>query len=552
MSDAVPDWLLPDGSICNPEVREKRYGRPFVDGQLSAGDAQWAAGDGFWRGGDARTPTERDRGRLRYTNSLYRLAGVTQVISPPIAFDFFHNRLSHSLKVGDLAGAMAAEKTRTAIALAADGDMHLLETIVALGGLDVAACESAGLAHDLGHPPFGHVAEGAIDRWLREGVVGEQRCGNGFEGNAQTFRSVTRLSLRDDATTGLELTAVTLAGILKYPWLREIGSIKREGKFGAYHADGGVRDAARSWFEDDLHHDDITQTLEASVMDLADDITYAIHDLQDFLSAKVISAAEVSADLRSCMKLMGDGFALDDLEHLGNLPDDKLPQEDGLTVAKKLDELKQPGGIGVNKLIGLASRLSEFYPGHYHSQLFIVGLATAVETVASFDGAAHELQREAALRHSGSELIRSLMKDVLLEPKSGWAGGPHLYLARRKWHLVQILKEITKSYVVDTPAVGLHQESETESLMHLLDGLERWVERARKLGFAYQLPPDLQLAIQLAENSDRFSRRSDGERNYDDNPVSRAIVDYCCSLTDAAAHKMSLNLRGAEVARTVL
>jgi hypothetical protein len=78
MSDAVPDWLLPDGSICNPEVREKRYGRPFVDGQLSAGDAQWAAGDGFWRGGDARTPTERDRGRLRYTNSLYRLAGVTQ------------------------------------------------------------------------------------------------------------------------------------------------------------------------------------------------------------------------------------------------------------------------------------------------------------------------------------------------------------------------------------------------------------------------------------------------------------------------------------------
>jgi dGTPase len=547
MSDRADTWLLPDGSICNPEVRDARYSRPFASRPLSGGDAGWAAGSGFWRGGDARTPTERDRGRLRYTNSLYRLAGVTQVISPPLALDFFHNRLSHSLKVADLAGAMAAEKVRQAL----DSET-LRDTIIELGGLDVAACEAAGLAHDLGHPPFGHVAEGTIDAWLRDGAVGEQRCANGFEGNAQSFRSVTRLSLRGDQTVGLELTAVTLSAILKYPWLREIGSLKREGKFGAYHADGGIRDLSRAWFENTLSRDDLTQTLEASVMDLADDITYAIHDLQDFLSAKVMSAADVVDDLRLSVKRIMEAFEITELSAPGPTDDEKRDAEDARKITEILAPARQVVGVGVNKFLKLAERLSAHYPGQYRTDLFVTALDTAISVITVFDGAAHRPDREAALRQAGSEEIRKMMSDVKLESTPGWPGGPHLYLAKRRWHEVQVLKEITKTYVIDTPAVGLHQESQTSSLLHLLEGLERWILRAKKEGIEDQLPSDLQLALVLAERPSNFSARQNDTRDYRDNATSRAIVDFCCSLTDAAAHKMSMNLRGAEVPRIVL
>ena len=143
----------------------------------------------------------------------------------------------------------------------------------ALGELDPDAAEAAGLAHDLGHPPFGHVAE----QILRDTTSAS------FEGNPQTFRIVTNLAVRTMDSPGLMLTRRTLNGILKYPWLREIeGSDKRKSKWGAYEPDKG----AFAWVRRDSQPDE--PSLTARIMDWADDVTYAVHDLQDFYQAGLV------------------------------------------------------------------------------------------------------------------------------------------------------------------------------------------------------------------------------------------------------------------------
>ncbi|MFA7340239.1 MAG: dNTP triphosphohydrolase [Candidatus Obscuribacterales bacterium] len=231
---------------------------------------------------DFRTPTQIDRDRLLYCRSFARLAEITQVIPADNGY-VFHNRLTHSLKVAQLARRIA-EKLK-----AAGGECE------EYGGLDVDAAEAAGLAHDLGHPPFGHIAEEEInDRMIEHGLA------EGFEGNAQSFRLVSRLSVSDvnpeaersGAGLGLNLTRVTLNGILKYPWLHEKGP--KANKWGAYKSDSELFNFAREHFQ----HGEHTQSLEAAVMDIADDITYASHDLIDFYCAGKIPLERLATGSR--------------------------------------------------------------------------------------------------------------------------------------------------------------------------------------------------------------------------------------------------------------
>ena len=150
--------------------------------------------------GDSRSPAQKDRDRIIYTSAFRRLAEVTQVASPGDAH-VFHNRLTHSLQVAQV-GRSLAEKLRAGGA-ACD----------AIGGVDPDTVEAACLAHDLGHPPFGHTAEERLNK-----LVGS--TAGGFEGNAQSFRIVTKLAFKSTKHAGLDLTAGTLAAILKYPWLK--------------------------------------------------------------------------------------------------------------------------------------------------------------------------------------------------------------------------------------------------------------------------------------------------------------------------------------------
>jgi dGTPase len=151
--------------------------------------------------------------------------------------------------------------------------------------IDPEVVEAACLAHDLGHPPFGHVGEEQLNK-----LVEKSKDSNGFEGNAQSFRIITKLSVRFDAADGLDLTRATLAACLKYPWLRDKRNRKKKGKWSAYHLERDDFDFARA----DHKHD--TPTPEAALMDWADDIAYSVHDLEDFHRCGAIPWREILED----------------------------------------------------------------------------------------------------------------------------------------------------------------------------------------------------------------------------------------------------------------
>lgn len=204
--------------------------------------------------GDDRSPAQRDRDRILYSSSFRRLAEVTQVVSANSGY-VFHNRLTHSLQVAQVGRRLAEKLQKKYATLTTD---RVCPDVV----------EAACLAHDLGHPPFGHIAE----HQLNELAGG---CG-GFEGNAQSFRIVTRLASRSSDYGGLDLTAATLAAILKYPWLKD-GNPSKPKKWGAYESEKRSFD-----FASKLLPAKNEPTIEAQLMDWGDDVTYSVHDLEDF------------------------------------------------------------------------------------------------------------------------------------------------------------------------------------------------------------------------------------------------------------------------------
>ena len=180
------------------------------------------------KAGETRTPAQRDRDRILYSTAFRRLAEVTQVVRASEGH-LVHNRLTHVLKVAQIGRRIAERLIK----------LNDPDQIRLLGGLDPDVVEAAGLAHDLGHPPFGHVAEKELQKVCKE------LSSEAFEGNAQSFRIVTKYSVRNDQrgeVLSLDLTRATLNAILKYPWLESAG--KR--KWGVYVAEKTEYENARS------------------------------------------------------------------------------------------------------------------------------------------------------------------------------------------------------------------------------------------------------------------------------------------------------------------
>jgi dGTPase len=209
------------------------------------------------RGG--RTEFARDRARIIHSFALRRLAAKTQV-AVPWATDFPRTRLSHSLECAQVGRELGA-------ALGADPDLM----------------EGACLAHDIGHPPFGHNGEEALNQIA-------DSCG-GFEGNAQSLRLLIRLEaktvLPDGKSIGLNLTRASLDAATKYPW----GRVKDAKKFGVYEDDLEIFNWYRTGIESGK------TSMEAQIMDWSDDVAYSVHDLEDSLVSGQIKLDQLNIDL---------------------------------------------------------------------------------------------------------------------------------------------------------------------------------------------------------------------------------------------------------------
>ena len=223
------------------------------------------------RGG--RTEFARDRARIIHSFALRRLAAKTQV-AVPWATDFPRTRLSHSLECAQVGRELGA-------ALGADPDLM----------------EGACLAHDIGHPPFGHNGEEVLNQLAHS-------CG-GFEGNAQSLRLLIRLEaktvLADGKSVGLNLTRASLDAATKYPWSRVVNAKK----FGVYEDDLEIFNWYRSGVESGK------TSMEAQIMDWSDDVAYSVHDLEDSLVSGQIKLDQLSNDLPKLFKVAKDMYLED-------------------------------------------------------------------------------------------------------------------------------------------------------------------------------------------------------------------------------------------------
>jgi dGTPase len=421
--------------------------------------ARWAAEPSKHARNSGRGPFVRDRARVLHSSALRRLAAKTQVVAVGSG-DFPRTRLTHSLECAQIGRELGA-------ALGCDPDL----------------VDAACLAHDLGHPPFGHNGESELAALAAD-------CG-GFEGNAQSLRLLTRLEAKAPGA-GLNLTRATLDATLKYPWpgpslearqrtggLRGVAppqpgaeAERSQPKYGAYADDAEVFGWIRAGAPDGR------ASLEAQVMDWADDVAYSVHDLEDGLHAGLIQLGQLRdpAGRAVVAELTLDAYC-----------------PPGLTSTGELDEV-------FARLLGL-----EFWP-------------------RSFDGGLHTA---AAVKSLTSELIGRFCGSA--EQATRPAGSPPLtrYAAsltvpRQQRLECALLKGVTAHYVMSRPGAEAQQAREREVIHELTEAV--------RAGAPGTLDPMFAAAFAAAPT---------------DQARRRVVIDQIASLTDTSAISWHEKLCGA-------
>jgi dGTPase len=263
---------------------------------------------------DHRDPFQRDRARILHSAAFRRLQSKTQVMGSGQS-DFYRTRLTHSLEAAQIGSGITAQLR-----------FKYPELCQVLFPATDSLIEAICLAHDIGHPPFGHGGEVALHYMMREH--------GGFEGNGQTFRIVARLEPFSEHH-GMNLSRRTLLGLMKYPQVlerlnkpirhsaidnfRQLKASEWHPPKGLYSDDNEIID----WVLSSLSHNDRTlfqqienknnahyrtrfKSIDCSIMELADDIAYGIHDLEDAIVTGIVNQHDFETHVIERLKLLDD------------------------------------------------------------------------------------------------------------------------------------------------------------------------------------------------------------------------------------------------------
>lgn len=274
-------------------------------------------GRGQSRHDKGRTSFEQDRDRIIYSPAFRRLQSKTQVFLSG-EFDFYRTRLTHSIEVSQIGRSIVNHLNRSS------GELHDRFHI------DQDLVESICLAHDIGHPSFGHAGEQALNELMRDW--------GGFEGNAQNLRILVDLFYRDKATwTGMKPTRAFLDGLLKYKTLFRDSETKR--RHFLYDFQKDILDFVSpdvpfaSLFNSETALNGF-KSLECRIMDWADDIAYSVHDLDDAIRAGFVSVKKI----RNWTDGQGDALDTEDTQFLDALSGAVMDDSFGAFLARRIGE----------------------------------------------------------------------------------------------------------------------------------------------------------------------------------------------------------------------
>lgn len=423
---------------------------------------------------DQRQEFQIDRDRILYSSSLQRLGGITQVVRAG-EVDVFHNRLTHTIKVAQIGrriAQMLCEKQASEATFL---------------GVDPEVVEAACLAHDLGHPPFGHVGEHALHEQVSKGGEFEgshwEADNDGYEGNAQTIRIICSLAVRYQETPGLNLTAATILACLKYPWMRDPADSNKNKKWGYYSTERSDIEACMSF----VTHPGI-KTAEAEIMDFSDDIAYSVHDLEDFHRCDAMPWLRI--------------FSLD------------LSEPPELAALIKNIEKKWIG-----KPSDSTDRLMKA-----HKRINGILAATQTLLIERYEGT-H--QQRATIRTVTSQLIGRYFSAIRLANQKEFENdGKTVVFHEHLIDEIRILKQITRDFIISKPSLAAQQRGQKKIISDLYREFAHDIASG-----AMRFIPKRHLYICEKVKQKHIT-------------VARAAADCVASLTESEAYAMHGRLSG--------
>lgn len=396
-----------------------------------------------------------------------------------------HNRLTHSLKVDQVGASLMTRLT-------ARGELSSTTT-------DAFAVSTACLAHDIGHPPFGHAGEIALHEMV---VCKEHRSAprplelrrndpcehclleDGFEGNAQTFRVLAVLSAHEesrDQPYGLDLTRASLRAVSKYPWTRGADG-RKPAKWGAYDCDADILQWVVGGYS-------ANPSLDAQIMDWADDVSYAVHDIEDFFRAGLIPLDDYKPNSETLKIFMA---YVESPHALGSLSDDVKSALEGML---------------------------EFFPYARYSD-------------RSTD------------RASVDTLRRRLVTQFI---DAAAVIGDDLITDSLQQQLNQIVKQFIWFHIIDDPRLANIQRGQQRILREIFESLHEVADHAYRASASpseqelRRLPHALRRSIEIA--------LSQSYAGYTlKQSIARGLLDYVSGLSDAEAYQVHAVLKGREAA----